>query len=245
MPRIKSILTLAAISAATAASATAIAGAAPTAPYGLPWCSIPKADRIAAELAATRVPTQHVTIELTAHFTAATRLDLATRTEPDQIVFSGALIDAGNHHEVGHSEGTLTAVTPERIHAPGRRGGRLPHGQTTVEGELAFPTQTSSHTPSPSAPAPSATPRVSFSFHDTNPRPSSVTMPPAQMPAGTQMRVSTVTFPRTRSSPKVFIPTASIVGRDVGSPRQPCFPARGGSAACSISAVCPELEVEM
>ena len=178
-------------------------------------------------------------------FTAATQLDLATRTEPDQIVFSGALIDAGNHHEVGHSEGTLTAVTPERIHAPGRRGGRLPHGQTTVEGELAFPTQTSSHTPSPSAPAPTATPRVSFSFHDTNPRPSSVTMPPAQMPAGTQMRVSTVTFPRTRSSPKVFIPTASIVGRDVGSPRQPCFPARGGSAACSISAVCPELEVDI
>ena len=53
MPRIKSILAFAAISAATAASATAIAGAAPTAPYGLPWCSIPKADRIAAELAAT------------------------------------------------------------------------------------------------------------------------------------------------------------------------------------------------
>jgi hypothetical protein len=54
MPRIKSILTLAAISAATAASATAIAGATPTAEHGLPWCSIPKADRIAAELAATQ-----------------------------------------------------------------------------------------------------------------------------------------------------------------------------------------------
>ena len=53
MPRVKSILTLAAISAATAASATAIARAAPTAPYGLPWCSIPKPDRVAAELAAT------------------------------------------------------------------------------------------------------------------------------------------------------------------------------------------------
>ena len=53
MPRIKSILTFAAISAATAASATAIAGAAPTAGHGLPWCSIPKPDRIAAELAAT------------------------------------------------------------------------------------------------------------------------------------------------------------------------------------------------
>jgi hypothetical protein len=53
MPRIKSILTLAAISAATAASATAIAGATPTAEHGSPWCSIPKADRIAAELAAT------------------------------------------------------------------------------------------------------------------------------------------------------------------------------------------------
>ena len=65
MPRIKSILAFAAISAATAASATAaisaatatpatkLAGAAPTAEYGLPWCSIPKADRIAAELAAT------------------------------------------------------------------------------------------------------------------------------------------------------------------------------------------------
>ena len=53
MPRIKSILAFAAISAATAASATAIAGAVPTAPHGLPWCSIPKADRIAAELAAT------------------------------------------------------------------------------------------------------------------------------------------------------------------------------------------------
>ena len=65
MPRIKSILAFAAISAATAASATAaisaatatpatkLAGAAPTAEYGLPWCSIPKADRIAAGLAAT------------------------------------------------------------------------------------------------------------------------------------------------------------------------------------------------
>ena len=53
MPRIKSILAVAAISAATAASATAIARAAPTAPYGLPWCSIPKPDRVAAELAAT------------------------------------------------------------------------------------------------------------------------------------------------------------------------------------------------
>ena len=53
MPRIKSILAFAAISAATAASATAIAGAAPTAGHGLPWCSIPKPDRIAAELAAT------------------------------------------------------------------------------------------------------------------------------------------------------------------------------------------------
>jgi len=53
MPRIKSILTVAAISAATVASATGIAGAAPTARHSLPWCSIPKADRIAAELAAT------------------------------------------------------------------------------------------------------------------------------------------------------------------------------------------------
>jgi len=53
MPRIKSILTLAAITAATAASATAIAGASPTAEHSLPWCSIPKPDRIAAELAAT------------------------------------------------------------------------------------------------------------------------------------------------------------------------------------------------
>ena len=53
MPRIKSLLTFAAISAATAASATGIAGAAPTAGRSLPWCSIPKADRIAAELAAT------------------------------------------------------------------------------------------------------------------------------------------------------------------------------------------------
>jgi hypothetical protein len=54
MPRIKSILTLAAISAATAASAAGIAGAAATAEHGLPWCSIPKADRIAAEHGATQ-----------------------------------------------------------------------------------------------------------------------------------------------------------------------------------------------
>jgi hypothetical protein len=53
MPRIKSILAFAAISAATAASATGIAGAVPTAGRSLPWCSIPNADRIAAELAAT------------------------------------------------------------------------------------------------------------------------------------------------------------------------------------------------
>jgi hypothetical protein len=52
MSRIKSILTLAAISAATAASATGIAGAVPTAGSGLPWRSIPKPDRIAAELGA-------------------------------------------------------------------------------------------------------------------------------------------------------------------------------------------------
>jgi hypothetical protein len=52
MLRIKSILTFAAISAATAALATGIAGAVPTARYGLPWRSIPKANRIAAELAA-------------------------------------------------------------------------------------------------------------------------------------------------------------------------------------------------
>jgi hypothetical protein len=43
MPRIKSILTFAAISAATAASATGIAGALPTAGYGLPWAEHPKA----------------------------------------------------------------------------------------------------------------------------------------------------------------------------------------------------------
>ena len=53
MPRIRSIITFAAISAATAVSAAGIAGAVPHAEYGLPWCSIPKADRIAAELAAT------------------------------------------------------------------------------------------------------------------------------------------------------------------------------------------------
>lgn len=55
MPRIKPILTLAAISAATAASATGIAGAAPTAGHGLPWCRIAKSDRIAVELAATHI----------------------------------------------------------------------------------------------------------------------------------------------------------------------------------------------
>jgi hypothetical protein len=53
MPRIKSILGFAAISAATVASATGIAGAVPAVGHSLPWCSIPKADRIAAELAAT------------------------------------------------------------------------------------------------------------------------------------------------------------------------------------------------
>ena len=53
MPRVKSILTLAAISAATAASATGIAGAVPTAGHSLPWCSIPKGVGFAAELAAT------------------------------------------------------------------------------------------------------------------------------------------------------------------------------------------------
>lgn len=46
MPRIKSILAFAAISAAMAASATGIAGAVPTVEHSLPWCSIPKADRI-------------------------------------------------------------------------------------------------------------------------------------------------------------------------------------------------------
>jgi hypothetical protein len=50
---IKSILAFAAIFAAAAALATGIAGAVPTAGYGLPWRSIPKADRIAAELASS------------------------------------------------------------------------------------------------------------------------------------------------------------------------------------------------
>jgi hypothetical protein len=52
MPRIKSILTVATISAATAASATGIAEAIPAAGSGSAWGSIPKADRIAAELGA-------------------------------------------------------------------------------------------------------------------------------------------------------------------------------------------------
>jgi hypothetical protein len=38
----------------------------------------------------------------------------ATRTTTgDQIVLLGTLLDPGNNHHVGHSEGTLTAVSPD------------------------------------------------------------------------------------------------------------------------------------
>jgi hypothetical protein len=85
------------------------------------------------------------TIRLIGHETANAQLDLGTPGPSlgDESVFSGELLAEGGHRQIGHFEGTLTAVTPDAnslflasvVLA-------LPVGQITVQGELNFATQT-------------------------------------------------------------------------------------------------------
>ena len=85
-----------------------------------------------------------VTMNLIGHETAVAQLDLGTPGPSlgDEVVFSGQLLNPDGD-QVGHFEGTLTAVTPEAnsqslaVVVLGLRG-----GQITVQGELNFATQT-------------------------------------------------------------------------------------------------------
>lgn len=85
------------------------------------------------------------TIRLVGHETANAQLDLGAPGPSlgDETVFSGALLRPGGHREIGHFEGTLTAVTPD---ANSRFLAfvvlTLPEGQIAVQGELNFATQT-------------------------------------------------------------------------------------------------------
>jgi hypothetical protein len=85
------------------------------------------------------------TIRLIGHETANAQLDLGAHGPSlgDETVFSGELLRRGGHREIGHFEGTLTAVTPDansRFLASVVLA--LPDGQITVQGELNFATQT-------------------------------------------------------------------------------------------------------
>jgi hypothetical protein len=85
------------------------------------------------------------TIHLIGHETATAQFDLGAPGPSlgDAIVFSGELLAAGERRELGHFEGTLTAVTPDansRFLATVVLA--LPSGQITVQGELNFATQT-------------------------------------------------------------------------------------------------------
>jgi hypothetical protein len=85
------------------------------------------------------------TIRVIGHETANAQLDLGSAGPSlgDETVFSGALQRPGGHREIGHFEGTLTAVTPDgnsRFLASVVLA--LPEGQITVQGELNFATQT-------------------------------------------------------------------------------------------------------
>jgi hypothetical protein len=85
------------------------------------------------------------TIRLIGHETANAQLDLGAHGPSigDETVFSGALLRPGGHREIGHFEGTLTAVTPDansRFLASVVLA--LPEGQISVQGELNFATQT-------------------------------------------------------------------------------------------------------
>jgi hypothetical protein len=85
------------------------------------------------------------TLRLVGHETATAQLDLGPPGPSlgDETVFSGALSRPGGHREIGHFEGTLTAVTPDanpRFLASVVLA--LPDGQITVQGELNFATQT-------------------------------------------------------------------------------------------------------
>jgi hypothetical protein len=83
------------------------------------------------------------TIHLIGHETAHAQLDLGAPGPSlgDETVFSGALLRADGDQEIGHFEGTLTAVAPDgRFLASVVLA--LPGGQVAVQGELNFATQT-------------------------------------------------------------------------------------------------------
>ena len=83
------------------------------------------------------------TIPLIGHETAHALLDLGAPGPSlgDETVFSGALLRPGGNQEIGHPEGTLTAVTPDgRFLASVVLA--LPDGQVAVQGELNFATET-------------------------------------------------------------------------------------------------------
>jgi hypothetical protein len=84
------------------------------------------------------------TIRLIGHETQNAHLDLGTPGPSlgDEVVFSGPLLRPGGDQEIGHYEGTLTAVTPDanpRFLASVVLS--LPKGQIAVQGELNFATQ--------------------------------------------------------------------------------------------------------
>jgi hypothetical protein len=55
------------------------------------------------------------TLRVIGHETATAQLDLGPPGPGlgDEVVFSGELLRPGGHREIGHFEGTLTAVTPD------------------------------------------------------------------------------------------------------------------------------------
>jgi hypothetical protein len=94
---------------------------------------------------AARHDVDTTTIRLIGHETAHAHLDLGAPGPSlgDETVFSGALLRPNGHQEIGHFEGTLTAVTPDassRLLASVVLA--LPAGQIAVEGELNFATET-------------------------------------------------------------------------------------------------------
>jgi hypothetical protein len=84
-------------------------------------------------------------VHLIGHETDVAQLDLgaAGPSLGDEVVFSGQLQASDESRQIGHFEGTLTAVTPD---ANSRFLAfvvlALPDGQITVEGELDFATET-------------------------------------------------------------------------------------------------------
>ncbi|MBV9364282.1 MAG: hypothetical protein JO262_12705 [Solirubrobacterales bacterium] len=97
MPRIKRIITLAAISAATAASPSAIAGAAPIGGFGSGSGSISNADWVAAQRAATQTSASLDRFALIGvhTITPAAMAVVSRNSDPEGFQFGDAAIGAG------------------------------------------------------------------------------------------------------------------------------------------------------